>query len=141
MDFSSAILAVVSTPAPAGRSSAAGVSIIVLCLVAAAAFAVRSAVRHFKGEGGCCGGASAPPPPQEDKAIGPEVARRELALSGLHCMNCVGRVKKALDAIPGVAADVTLEPQRALVRMDREVPDDVLRKAVEELDFKVVSIS
>ena len=67
--------------------------------------------------------------------------RRRMELSGLHCMNCVGRVKKALDALPGVAADVTLDPQVALVSADRQVSDDDLRNAVEALDFKVVSIS
>ena len=137
----SLLLAVVSEPAPAGRSSLLGRAIILALLALALVFAVRSSLRHFKGEGGCCGGGAADPPPEQDKAIGPVVARRELALSGLHCMNCVGRVKKALDALDGVAADVTLDPQRALVRMDREVPDEALRKAVEDQGFKVESIS
>ena len=64
-------------------------------------------------------------------------------------MKCVARVKAALEAIPGVAAEVTLETQSkltagyglAIVRMDREVPDDDLRKAVEDQGFRVVSIS
>lgn len=43
------ILALVSEPAPAGRSSAAGIAIILLCLVAAVVVSVRAAVRHFKG--------------------------------------------------------------------------------------------
>ena len=133
-------LAAVSEPAPAGRSSAAGIAIILVCLAAAVVLAARAAVRHFKGQGGCCGDA-APPPPAPDKQIGPVVMRLRMELSGLHCMNCVGRVKKALDALPGVAADVTLDPQVALVSADRQVSDDDLRNAVEALDFKVVSIS
>ena len=64
-----------------------------------------------------------------------------LALDGLHCANCVSGVKNALEAIPGVAADVTLDPQRAVVRMDRAVPDETLRRAVEEQEFRVVSVS
>jgi len=139
--LSALLLAVASQPAPAGQSSLAGRVIIVAILVLAVVFAVRASIRHFKGEGGCCGGGNDAAPPEQDKAIGAVVARREMALSGLHCMKCVARVKHALDAIDGVSADVTLEPQRALVRMDRQVADDVLRKAVEDEGFKVESIS
>lgn len=137
--MTTAILALVSEPAPAGRSSAAGIAIILFCFAAAVLFAARSALRHLKGRGGCCGdGASAPPP--DEKPIGPVVARREIEISGMHCMNCVGRVKKALDALEGVSADVTLEPQRANVAMDREVPDSALRAAVEGAGFAVVAV-
>ena len=55
-------------------------------------------------------------------------------------MNCVGRAKKALNAIPGVAADVTLDPPRAFVRTDRDIPAAALRAAVEAEGYRVVSI-
>ena len=125
----------------ATASSRIGVALVVLVFAIVLALAVRAGLRHFRGEGSCCGGGSAEPPPPADKAIGPEVARRTLELSGLHCMNCVGRVKKALDAIPGAAADVSLDPQRAVVRLDRPVADDVLRRAVEGQGFHVVAVS
>ena len=86
--------------------------------------------------------AAAPAPaPAPAKAIGPAVATCELALDGLRCMNCVAHAKKALEAIPGVAADVTLDPQRALVRMDRDVPESALRAAIEGEGYRVVSVS
>ena len=91
------------------------------------------------GDCGCCGGSALRQP--AGKAIGPVVAQRVLALDGLHCAHCVSSVKNALEAIPGVAADVTLDPQRAVVRMDRAVPDETLRRAVEEQEFRVVSVS
>ncbi len=94
------------------------------------------------GSDGCCGGAAAPArEPASEKEIGPVVATCELALDGLHCMNCVAHAKKALEAIPGVAADVTLDPQRALVRMDRDVPEATLRAAIEGEGYRVVSVS
>ena len=130
-----------AAPAGTAASSKVGVAIVVLVFAIVLALAVRAALRHFKGEGGCCGGGAGAPPPAADKEIGPAVARRELALAGLHCMKCVARVKAALEALPGVAADVTLDPQRAVVRMDREVPDEALRKAVEDQGFQVVSIA
>ena len=134
------ILALVSEPAPAGRSSSLGIAIILLCLVIACSLAARAAVRHFKGVGGCCGGGSSEPPPDDEKKLDSVVARRELDISGMLCANCVGRVKKALDAIPGVAADVSLDPQRAFVKMDRAVPDETLRAAVEGLGFAVTAV-
>ena len=135
------LLADAAAPAGNAASSKVGVAIVVLVFAIVLALAVRAALRHFKGEGGCCGGGAGAPPPVADKAIGPAVARRELALGGLHCMKCVARVKAALEALPGVAADVTLDPQRAIVRMDREVPDEALRKAVEDQGFQVLSIA
>ena len=135
------LLADAAAPAGTAASSKVGVAIVVLVFAIVFALAVRAALRHFKGEGGCCGGGAGAPPPVADKAIGPAVARRELALGGLHCMKCVARVKAALEALRGVAADVTLDPQRAVVRMDREVPDEALRKAVEDQGFQVVSVA
>ena len=141
-------------PLLAAESSAssqkAGVGLIVLVFAIVLVIAVRATLRHFKGEGGCCGGGGgAEPPPAPDKQIGAVVDEVELVLDGLHCMKCVARVKAALEAIPGVAAEVTLEPQNqltpgyglAVVRMDREVPEGDLRKAVEDQGFRVVSIS
>ena len=135
------LLADAAAPAGTAASSKVGVAIVVLVFAIVLALAVRAALRHFKGEDGCCGGGAGAPPPVADKAIGPAVARRELALDGLHCMKCVARVKAALEALPGVAAEVTLDPQRAIVRMDREVPDEALRKAVEDQGFQVLSIA
>ena len=57
------------------------------------------------------------------------------------CPARVSHAKKALEAIPGVAADVTLDPQRALVRMDRDVPESALRAAIEGEGYRVVSVS
>ncbi len=106
--------------------------------------AVRRIIRkgsccECHGDCGCCGGST--PQQPAGKAIGPVVAQRVLALDGLHCANCVSGVKNALEAIPGIAADVTLKPQRAVVRMDRAIPDETLRKAVEEQGFQVISVS
>ena len=108
--------------------------------------AVRRIIRkgsccECHGDCGCCGGAATPPPRPAGKAIGSVVAQRVLALDGLHCANCVSGVKNALEAIPGVAADVTLDQQRALVRMDRAIPDEKLREAVEEQGFRVISVN
>ena len=135
MNSSMSILLAATQTAPSPAAKAVAIALVAVVFLVA----LRAAIRHFKGEGGCCGGA-AEPPPEQDKVIGAVAARRELTLAGLHCMKCVARVQRALDALPGVAADVTLDPQRALVRMDRAVPDETLRKAVEDEGFQVLEI-
>ena len=117
-----------------------GAVLVLVCFAIVLAYAVWAARGHFKGQGGCCGGGGAPPP-VPDKEIGPVVARYELALDGLRCMHCVAHAKRALNAIPGVAADVNLDPPRAFVRTDRDVPDAALRAAVEAEGYRVVSIA
>lgn len=125
----------------------AGEIIVIAVFAALFALAVRRIIRRgacceCHGNCGCCGGTSSPlKQPVGKKVIGSVVARRVLVIDGLHCANCVSAVKAALEAIPGVAADVTLDPQRAVVRMDRVVPDEQLREAIEEQGFRVVSVN
>lgn len=55
-----------------------------------------------------------------------------LKVEGMSCMHCVAHVKEALEKLEGVReADVKLEEKRAEVKMDKEVSDDALVKAVE----------
>ena len=116
-----------------------GAIFIALFILAVRRIIRKGSCYECHGDCGCCGGSALRQP--AGKAIGPVVAQRVLALDGLHCAHCVSSVKNAFEAIPGVAADVTLDPQRAVVRMDRAVPDETLRRAVEEQEFRVVSVS
>ena len=55
-----------------------------------------------------------------------------LKVEGMSCMHCVAHVKEALEKLEGVReADVKLEEKRAEVKLDKEVSDDSLVKAVE----------
>ena len=55
-----------------------------------------------------------------------------LKVEGMSCMHCVAHVKEALEKVEGVReADVRLEEKRAEVKLDKEVSDDSLVKAVE----------
>ena len=57
------------------------------------------------------------------------------------CGHCEARVKKTLEAIPQVdAAEVSHEAGTAVVTLNAEVADDVLKKAVEDQDYKVLGI-
>ncbi|WP_461831472.1 heavy-metal-associated domain-containing protein [Aquifex sp.] len=63
----------------------------------------------------------------------------ELKIEGMTCMHCVNTVKRALQGVEGVSeVDVSLEEKRAYVKLEKEVPYQTLKKAVEEWGYKVV---
>ena len=61
-----------------------------------------------------------------------------IKIEGMMCAHCQGRVKKALEAIEGVAADVNLEDKAAYVTGSKDL--EALKKAVTEAGYEVVSI-
>lgn len=62
-------------------------------------------------------------------------------IEGIMCGHCEARVKKALEAIDGVEEAVAShETGTAVVTLRNEVEDEVLKKAVEDEDYKVISI-
>ncbi|MDU1022847.1 MAG: heavy metal translocating P-type ATPase [Peptoniphilus harei] len=66
------------------------------------------------------------------KNKGEDSMEKILNVEGMSCMHCVAHVKEALEKVEGVReADVKLEEKRAEVKMDKEVSDDALVKAVE----------
>ena len=66
---------------------------------------------------------------------------KKMVIEGMMCGHCSGRVKKVLEALPQVEeAVVSHEDGTAVVTLVEEVADDVLRKAVEDQDYKVISM-
>ena len=66
---------------------------------------------------------------------------KTMKIEGMMCGHCEARVKKCLEAVPGVEeAVVSHEQGTAVVRMSAPVADDALRTAVEAQDYKVLSI-
>lgn len=66
---------------------------------------------------------------------------KTLNIEGMVCMNCVKHVDKALREIPGIRdVAVHLESKSAQVQMDQDVPDDVLKTAVEDAGYQLVGI-
>ena len=66
---------------------------------------------------------------------------KTIHIEGMMCGHCEAHVKKALEAIDGVAeAKASHEKGTAVVTLTADVADDVLTKAVEEQDYKVVSV-
>ena len=66
---------------------------------------------------------------------------KTLKITGMMCGHCEARVKKALEAVEGVSeAKVSHESGTAEAILESEVADDVLKKAVEDQDYKVTDI-
>ncbi|MBR6970202.1 MAG: heavy metal translocating P-type ATPase [Firmicutes bacterium] len=71
-----------------------------------------------------------------------EPMTKTLTVEGMMCMHCEARVKKALEAIDGVESAVAShEAGTAVVTLSKDVPDDVLKKAVEDQDYPVKNIA
>ncbi len=64
-----------------------------------------------------------------------------ITIEGMMCGHCETTVKKALEALDGVvSADVSHDKGTAVVKLESDVSNDVLTKAVEEKDFKVINV-
>ncbi len=67
--------------------------------------------------------------------------KKTLKVEGMMCMHCEARVKKALEAVPGVTEAVADHTAgTAVVTLDTPVADEALRAAVEAQDFKILGI-
>ena len=70
-----------------------------------------------------------------------KVMTKTMHIEGMMCGHCEATVKKALEALPEVtSAEVSHEAGTAVVTLSSEVADDVLKKTVEEKDYKVTAI-
>ena len=68
--------------------------------------------------------------------------QKTLKIEGMMCPHCEARVKKALEALPGVAqAEVSHAAGTAVVTLTAALADDALKNAVEAQEYTVTSIA
>lgn len=66
---------------------------------------------------------------------------KTLKIEGMMCGHCEARVQKCLEALSEVeSANVSHESGTAVVTLNAEIADSTLQKAVEDQDYKVLSI-
>ena len=64
-----------------------------------------------------------------------------MKIEGMMCGHCEARVKKCLEALPQVdEAVVSHETGTAVVKLNSEIADEVLKKTVEDQDYKVLDV-
>ena len=67
---------------------------------------------------------------------------KTMNIEGMMCAHCEATVKKALENLSQVqSAEVSHEKNSAVVTLTEAVDDEVLKKAVEDKDYKVISIA
>ena len=62
----------------------------------------------------------------------------ELKIEGMKCMHCRENAEKALNAVDGVKAKVSLEKKNAVSTLSKPVERDILVKAVTDAGYTVV---
>ena len=66
---------------------------------------------------------------------------KTLKITGMMCGHCEARVKKALESINGVEfVEVDHKKGTAVVRMKNDIPNEILKIAVEDQDYTVTEI-
>lgn len=66
---------------------------------------------------------------------------KTMKIEGMMCGHCEAAVKKALEALAEVdAAEVSHETGTAVITLNAELADEVLKKTVEDKDYKVLSV-
>ena len=72
---------------------------------------------------------------------GGDEMKKTINIEGMMCEHCETTVKKALESLEGVrSAKVSHKKGNAVVKLDADVADDILTKAVEDKDYKVIGI-
>lgn len=67
------------------------------------------------------------------------IMKETITIKGMMCPHCEGRVKSALEEIPGVqSANVSHKDGTAVVTLEKEVPLETLKTAVQNAGYKVV---
>lgn len=66
--------------------------------------------------------------------------KKTMKIEGMMCSHCTGMVTKVLNAIDGVSAEVSLDDKCAYIELSKEVSDDVLKNAVTEAGYEVISL-
>ncbi len=70
----------------------------------------------------------------------PGLHSEDLLIEGMTCASCVGRVERALKAVPGVSqASVNLATERASVQTDGSVPREALLQAVRKAGYEITA--
>ncbi len=83
--------------------------------------------------------------PKKDRKIKPKKEKKNMVktmtIEGMMCPHCERRVKKTLEALPQVQeAQVNWQEGTAVVTLQEKVDDSILKKAVEDQDYPVISI-
>lgn len=64
----------------------------------------------------------------------------KIMIEGMMCSHCTGAVSKALNAIEGVNANVSLEDKAAYITLTQDVSKETLTQAITDAGYEVTGI-
>ena len=76
----------------------------------------------------------------QPKAVTPQAAQWVMTVEGMTCGHCKARVEKALAALPGVSATVTLETKQVHIAAPETTTAEALQTAVQEAGYEVLTM-
>lgn len=68
------------------------------------------------------------------------MSEKIVLIKGMSCGHCSARVEKALNAIDGVEAKVDLESNSAKLTLSKQISDETLKTAVDNVGYEVVGV-
>ena len=103
-------------------------------------FAVRSTVKHMKGQGGCCGGGGDPVKTEEKVLEAAPIMEKTVWIEGMRCKNCENSVMRAFNRMEGVSAKASYKEKKAVLLLCHELSDVEIRTTVFGIGFTVTDI-
>ena len=116
-----------------------GVPILIAVLVIVIFIALRSSLKHLRGQSGCCGG-GAELKTEEKILQAPLIMEKIVTIEGMHCKNCENSVARALNCLEGVAAKASYQEGKAILSLSSEHNDAEIRMIIYNLGFSVINI-
>lgn len=111
--------------------------IIIGIMAVAVSFGIYSAIKHFKGKGGCCGNGSYK---RKKKKLTHIRYQKLFTVDGMHCEHCKQRVEEVVNDIQGVCGQVYLKKGELLVSYASDVDDATLQARLEKAGYTVTEI-
>lgn len=67
--------------------------------------------------------------------------KKIIKINGMSCGHCQAKVEKALAGLNGVSAKVDLKKKQAIVELNSDISEQVLKDTIAEAGYEVVSIT
>lgn len=115
-------------------------NIVIIIIIALILFlAIRSSIAHFRGQGSCCGGGGKEVLTRPKKLMRIACVKT-VRIDGMHCEHCYARVHNVLNSMEGVSAKVNGRKGIAVIKLEKDIEDQILSDAITDLGYTVLSI-
>lgn len=121
--------------------STAIIAMIILAIIAGVTYKY---VKNLRAGSSCCTDGDGPLPKKikvKDRNPNHYSHQTTLIIDGMTCSHCVRNVENALNALPGIWAEVNLGEKSAELLSKEPFDENILKKAVRESGYTVIRIT